>query len=145
MRTLLKYFYQLKRNQKGQSLVEFALILPVLLLLVFGIIQFGIIFNGQISVTSAAREGARVAVVSGEVEARNRVKNALAGALLVDFDHTDPGNVIFSPTAPPTSGEEWAVTVKASVPILVPLLPGLVGGTDFNLESTSVMRMEISS
>ena len=141
---MLKYFYQLKRNQKGQSLVEFALILPVLLLLVFGIIQFGIIFNGQISVTSAAREGARVAVVLGEAEARNRVENALAGALLVDFDPTDPGNVIFT-TEDPKSGNELAVTVKASVPILVPLLPGLVGGTDFNLESTSVMRMEISS
>jgi Flp pilus assembly protein TadG len=45
-------------------MVEFALVLPVVLLLLMGIIQFGIVFNDYIQVTSAAREGARKAAVS---------------------------------------------------------------------------------
>jgi len=49
-------------------------VLPILLLLVFGIIQFGIILNGQVTVTSAAREGVRLAVVGGtQEEIKNRV------------------------------------------------------------------------
>ncbi len=44
---------------RGQSLVEFALVLPPLLLILLGIIQFGFIFNSYVTLTNAAREGAR--------------------------------------------------------------------------------------
>jgi Flp pilus assembly protein TadG len=46
-------------NERGAAAVEMALVLPILLLLVFGIIEFGFIFNRYISVTHAAREGVR--------------------------------------------------------------------------------------
>ena len=48
-----------KENQRGSSAVEFAIILPLLLTLLLGIIEFGYLFNQQISLTQAAREGAR--------------------------------------------------------------------------------------
>jgi Flp pilus assembly protein TadG len=48
---------------RGQSLVEFALVLMPLLLILLGIIQFGFIFNAQVTITNAAREGARTATV----------------------------------------------------------------------------------
>ncbi|HZV26264.1 MAG TPA: TadE/TadG family type IV pilus assembly protein [Acidothermaceae bacterium] len=51
-------------DEEGQALTEFAMVLPVLLLVLFGIIQFGIAFNNYIDVTSAAREGARTGAVS---------------------------------------------------------------------------------
>ena len=47
------------REERGQTLVEFALVLPLLGLLIFGIIQFGIIFNNYVTLTDAARAGAR--------------------------------------------------------------------------------------
>ena len=73
---------QFKANEKGQSLVEFALLLPILLLLLLGIIQFGIIFNGQITVTSAAREGARLAAVGADDEqVKDRVEEAAVALL----------------------------------------------------------------
>jgi hypothetical protein len=50
-------------NERGQATVEFALILPVLLLIVLGIIEFGRAWNIQQVVTDAAREGARRAVI----------------------------------------------------------------------------------
>ena len=52
------------RNQRGQAVTEFAVILPVLLLVLLGIYQFGVVFNNYIQVTAAAREGARKAAVS---------------------------------------------------------------------------------
>jgi Flp pilus assembly protein TadG len=52
------------RSQRGQSLTEFALALPVLALLLFAVIQFGIVFNNYVTLTDATRAGARKATVS---------------------------------------------------------------------------------
>ena len=52
-----------QRDQDGAAAVEFALLLPSLVLMLFGLIQFGIAFNTKIQATNAAREGARMAVV----------------------------------------------------------------------------------
>lgn len=49
----------LKNNQRGASAVEFAIILPLLMTILIGIIELGFYFNQQISLTQAAREGAR--------------------------------------------------------------------------------------
>lgn len=54
---------RLNSNESGASAVEFAIILPVLLLLMFGIVQFGIAWNRAQGLQAAAREGARVASV----------------------------------------------------------------------------------
>ena len=51
------------RDEDGAAAVEFALLLPLLVLLLFGIIQFGIAFNARIQATNAAREAARTAVI----------------------------------------------------------------------------------
>jgi Flp pilus assembly protein TadG len=51
-------------NERGQTLVEFAALLPVLCLLLFGIIQFGVVFHDYLTVTDASRVGARKAAVS---------------------------------------------------------------------------------
>ncbi len=54
---------RLFRGKRGQSLVEFSLILPVLLIIVFGIVDFGLGLRSYISLTNATREGARFAAV----------------------------------------------------------------------------------
>jgi Flp pilus assembly pilin Flp len=51
------------RGEDGAAAVEFALLLPLLVLLLFGFIQFGLAFNTRIQATNAAREAARQAVV----------------------------------------------------------------------------------
>ncbi len=48
---------------RGQSLVEFSLVLIPLLLILLGIIQMGLVFNAQVTITNAAREGARAATI----------------------------------------------------------------------------------
>ena len=52
-----------KDAERGAAAVEAAFILPVLLLLVMGIMEFGFLFNQQVSATNAAREGARNAAI----------------------------------------------------------------------------------
>ena len=55
------------RDERGAAAVEFALVLPILILLVFGIIEFGFVFNRWLTVTHAAREGVRVYSLTGDV------------------------------------------------------------------------------
>lgn len=52
------------RSQRGASLVEMAIVVPILLLIVFGIIEFGFLFYRQIGVNQGVREAARAAVVN---------------------------------------------------------------------------------
>jgi Flp pilus assembly protein TadG len=54
-----KLFARLRGEDDGVALIEFALVLPLLLLLVTGIIQFGLVFNRYITLTDAVRSGAR--------------------------------------------------------------------------------------
>jgi Flp pilus assembly protein TadG len=116
------------RNQKGQALVEFAIVLPILLLLVFGIIQFGILFNNYLTLTDAVRAGARQAAVSRTLSdqtgpAKNRVIQAAANLRLSDLD------VTVTPHDPVTGSATFVqggdVTVKGTYPYSINLL-GLV-------------------
>ncbi len=63
----MKRHQERSSDERGQTLVEFAALLPVLCLLLFGIIQFGVVFHDYITVTDAARVGARKAAVSRHV------------------------------------------------------------------------------
>jgi len=64
-----------RRNEEsGQAFVELALVLPVLLLLLLGVVQFGNIFRDYIALTDATRVGARQAAVSRSIQpASNRI------------------------------------------------------------------------
>ena len=68
--------------RKGAELIEFALVFPLLLLLMFGIMDFGLLFQRYEAVTNAAREGARIAVLPGygQPDVQARVTQYLAAA-----------------------------------------------------------------
>jgi hypothetical protein len=53
------------QQERGASLVEFAFVVPILTLFLFGIVQFGIAYDMKQSINSAAREGARAAAIPG--------------------------------------------------------------------------------
>lgn len=82
------------KTESGQSLVEFALVIPVLLLFIMGILEFGWLLNAKITLTGGAREGARAAVVSTvnrDIRAFNATKESVEGVsgitLINDSDH----------------------------------------------------------
>ena len=69
---------QTYRNEQGQTMTEFAMVLPILLLVLFAVIQLGIVFNNYVTVTDAARAGARKAVVSRQAADRRRASPVTA-------------------------------------------------------------------
>jgi Flp pilus assembly protein TadG len=116
----------IKGKEEGQAMVEFAIVLPILLILVFGIIQFGITFNHYLTLTDAVRAGARQAAVSRIASdpvgaAEDRVRSAAAGSLEdADLD------VTVTPYDPQSGQAKFAqggdVTVTATYPYSINLL-----------------------
>lgn len=74
-----------QRGDRGAAAVEFALIAPLLFMLVFGMISFGILLSQQLALTNSARQGARLAVVGDHTcdDILREVKNS-GGTLLMD-------------------------------------------------------------
>ena len=67
-----KYLNSRRNRQQGQGIVEFALVLPVVLMVVFGVIEVGFLLFSYSSVNSAAREGARYGIAIGDVSGGQR-------------------------------------------------------------------------
>lgn len=69
-----------RKLQRGAAALEFAIVLPVLVLLLLGIIDFGIVMGAQTQISNAAREGARAGALTGSYsQAEKAAKNAIAG------------------------------------------------------------------
>ena len=123
-------------DERGATLVEAALVSTVLFLLLFGIIEFGIVVLSYNSVSSAAREGARYGAVDpapAEIEAAAR---AMTGGL-------DPTRLEVDVTL--SGGETPRVTVQVRyrVDLITGLIIAAVGGDpSINLQSTSSMHLE---
>jgi Flp pilus assembly protein TadG len=129
-------FHQIARllkEKQGQTLVEFALIVPIFLLLVFGILEGGRVLHSQMTVAEAAREGARAVAVSGD-----RTKAAIA---VSKFPGTFTTTVTPSPLV---YGQTVSVKVSTTVPIFTPLLRAFFNPNPFPVSSTANMREENS-
>lgn len=88
-------------NQKGVALVEFGLILPLLILLLFGIVEFGLLlFNKQV-ITNASREGARAGIVSRENRVFDPDDGDQVNVRQVVIDWISSNLVTFGDTGPP--------------------------------------------
>lgn len=132
--------------QDGQSLLEFALLLPILLALIVGIYEFGRAWNVYQVLTNTAREGARLAVIptSSETDVRNTIDGGLQRAAL------DPSQAIVS-IAGLGGGTGTPTTVDLSYPydfeFIGPIVAFLEGPDDtmagaITLSTTVVMRNE---
>ncbi|HUW32995.1 MAG TPA: TadE/TadG family type IV pilus assembly protein [Planctomycetota bacterium] len=126
-------------RRKGQALVEFALIVPILVMLVMGIVEFGRIFMTQQTVTNASREGARTGVLpnSTVTDVQNTVSAYMGSAGLTGGTTVQCTNVGPSVAA----GTPTSVTVSYSLPILTgTIIPGL--GDSITITHSTVMRHE---
>jgi Flp pilus assembly protein TadG len=131
--------FKRRKNDSGQAVVEFAVILPVLLMILFAILQFGIVFNNYIQVTAAAREGARKAAVSrslgtaaAETAATTSAKAAAPGLKQSSITVTYPNS--------PTFAQGSDVTVQVTYPYSISILGIIVKSG--NLTSSTTMRVE---
>jgi len=101
------------RNSKGQALVEFALILPILLLLIIGIIEFGRAFYMKNTLTNAVRHAARQAVVDSSWD-QNTIRNWTYDAVPTGWQNTSViTSVQASPSSAPASGSGTPINISA--------------------------------
>jgi Flp pilus assembly protein TadG len=122
------------KSQKGQSLVEFALVFPILILLLFGIMDFGRIFHAYLTIDHAGREAARAASIGkDDTTVKNTAVNDATGIVLT------VGQVGVTPT-PRTSGTDVTITITYPITFLTPVIGSIVG--PITLEDTTVMRVE---
>jgi len=125
------------RDEQGQSMVELAIIMPVLCLILFGILQFGIVFNNYLTLTDAVRSGARVAAVSRNAGDPVAPTEARVRTAAGDLDQVKL-KVYVSPSGGWAPGS--SVEVKATYPYEINLL-GLVVKSG-NLTSKTTERVE---
>lgn len=115
-------------GERGNTIVEMALVLPILVLLVFGVVEFGRAYNAQATLTHAAREGVRVLALTGDPGAATAAARNAAGML-------DTGSLSVA-TDPCDPGEPTKVQLTYPFSYEVPLL----GASTVTLTGTGVMR-----
>ena len=140
-------------SERGAELIEFALVFPVLLMVVLGIVDFGFLFQRMEVVTNAAREGARIAVLPGYATAdvQARVQNYVQTGGVP----TTAGNPVISVTdvsiptgagGPNLTGKRVQVTFTHSYIFIGPVA-GWFGGsfTTVPVSAVSIMRDEVAT
>ncbi|MBQ6711114.1 MAG: pilus assembly protein [Clostridia bacterium] len=124
------------RSEKGQAIVEFALVLPLLLALLCGIIDFGWLYYNQITLNNAAREGARYAVIhydpttDWKETAENRMITNMVGV-------NSAVAVVSDPVA-----QQITASVTATPRILTGFTSTILGKQTLELHASCTMRLE---
>ena len=123
------------RGDGGQTFVEFALVLPILVLLVFGITQFGLAFRNYLAITDAARVGARAAAVKRTSTPCTYARNAIQSSVSAGQWATISSRITCNAGA--NVGDQVKITIKYPYSIG---LPGVSASGDLNANATE--RME---
>lgn len=127
----------MSKNQKGQSLVEFALVLPLLILLLGGVLELGRLFFAYVAVTDAAAEGATYASIrpnSSIQEITTRAQEAAQGLGMVQLD---PSMIqVERPSL--AAGAPITVTITYPFTLVTPLLSDVIPGRTITLRATAV-------
>jgi Flp pilus assembly protein TadG len=126
-----------RTSEDGQALVEFALVLPLLLMMVFGILEFGVLMMNETRIQNAAAAGARAGSLKGA--------NSSMAVAAVNAAAT---GLVSCPLSTPTAtnaGSPQQVTVTASC-VYAPITPlgSLVAGTivPASISAVTLMRVE---
>ena len=130
-----------KNRERAQSLVEFAIIFPILLLMLAGITEIGFLYYASYTVENASREGARIAVTLEDLEAND-------DRVVLRVDNLIPSTPFFSGFTSVTNNgitdcsvnDEVTVTVAGTYNFVALRLLGL---TNINLSFPTSMRYEI--
>lgn len=136
-----------RRGERGQAVVEFAVVLPLLVLLLLGIMEFGRVIHSLLTIQNAAREGARLGITpdttDAEIEARVRqLADSLEGS-------ADPARLRVEVAPAPaerTAGQNLTVTVRYDFSFILPWLAEMVppdrrDGSYFRLDAAMTMRI----
>lgn len=128
-------------------MVEFAFVLPLLLIIVFGTIEFGVLMYNQQVLTNASREGARAGIVSRLTRVDNAaitsvVENYCATNLVTFGDQNTPGVTVTGYSANAAFGSNLQVDVTYQYSFLV--IPNFIPGINslLNMRAVTTMRYQ---
>jgi Flp pilus assembly protein TadG len=107
-------FFRPRKKEKGQSLVEFALMLPILLAVIIGLTYICVLFFSYLTLQSAVREGAYTIITDGKNQTDATIQALVASKSFALSNVT----VVTTPSQPTTSGTAWStprirITVEA--------------------------------
>lgn len=125
-------------KRKGQTLVEAAIALPLFILILAGILDFGWLLANQLMVSNGSRDGARYAIVNSD----NTSLAALVDARVRTNPGLDSGADVTVSVAFSADQQDITVTVVKKVPVLTPLVGVFVKDQQVDLSSSTVMRVE---
>ncbi|MEA2710016.1 MAG: hypothetical protein QOF78_2617 [Phycisphaerales bacterium] len=135
------------RRRSGNALLDLAFVLPILLMLTFGAVEYGYALYVKHALQGAAREGARAAIVAGATPAQVQasVDSAMQVAGFPQAKYTRPATI--TPTNWVSSAAGTAVTVEVKATwstVGVQVLPQVMGGINpaKQLKSATTMRKE---
>lgn len=138
------------KSQRGAELIEMALVLPLLLLVLVGIIDFGFLFARYEVLTNAAREGARIAVLPGysTPDVESRVCAYLTNGGVPTAGCPTPTNPVISvvnttitvPAGTPIDAKQVTLVYTHNFMFIGPII-GLMGGTWTNAKAITVMAV----
>ena len=133
----------LKLNERGAAATEFALLLPVFLMILFGVIEFGMIMYGREVVTNAAREGARAGIVQGPPKRTAGQITTIANSYLTGTG-VNQSDVTFTPVGVGlASPNTLTVTAVYNYRFLIPYIPNVLGiANPLVITTQAVMRHE---
>jgi hypothetical protein len=125
------------KDESGQSIVEFALILPLLLLLIMGIIEFSFIFSNYLTLSNASREATRsIALGVSDATAKERIYDLTKSLNDSKLDiEIDPEGVLRN------QGDMVSITIIYDYEFITPMMESLIG-KEFTLQVSSTMRVE---
>ncbi len=134
------------KNEKGQSIVEFAIILPILILLLSAIIDFGWLYNGVIATNNAVREAARytsIHIYDSSIDDDLAAARAIVLAEAVQLP-ADGTTVTLTFVDVDTDGinESVKISAEASVDLLTGVTSTLLGRSSINVSASSIMKIE---
>jgi Flp pilus assembly protein TadG len=141
----------MRGRRRGQALVEFALIVPMLLLLVLGVVEFGRAWNVYQTITDATRQGARTAVLARCSITPDTVAATANQILFAAGLDTASAIKTLTPAPPmfgcgPNPNTSGSTTLVISYPYTLQWVSGLMGWTgaqaSFNMNSISTFRNE---
>jgi Flp pilus assembly protein TadG len=137
--TLEKLCRLCRKDRRGAAAVEFALVAPVLMLLVFGMIEFGRLVMVQQVLTNASREGARVGILDDSTTA----DVAASVSSFLTSSNISGATITVSPDPPSSAGYGDAVTVTVTVPFnQVSWLPSPMYLNGATMSASTSMRRE---
>jgi Flp pilus assembly protein TadG len=120
-----------RKREQGQTLTEFAMVLPLLALLLFGVIQFGIVFHQYVTLTDSVRAGGRQGAVSRDLSNPEAVVIDRVRRSAADLD---PADLNIDVDSTWTQGDD--VTVTATYPYDISLLGVVVKSGELRASTT---------